>query len=284
VNPDLKADLHTHTSASDGAFDVQAVVDKLYARGIAIFSITDHDTVASVPAAMEAARAANMECIPGIEMSVWLEQTDIHVLGYFFDHASAQITEYSEMRGKERLKRAERIVEKLNALHMPITIDEVKRQTHGSVIGRPHIAAALVAGGHVATYAESFVKYIGNTAPAYEPLRRFQFTEALELMHSLGGVAVIAHPAVVSEEVLMKAIDAGVDGIETVHPSSSQSQTALFRSIASEYFLLETGGSDFHGGPRYDEFSLGKYWIPAAGVEKIRRFAQLQTKSPDGAQ
>ena len=274
-----KADLHTHTTSSDGMFEVTAVVEKLRKGGISIFSITDHDTVASVPAAIEAGRAANMECIPGIEMSTWIDQTDMHVLGYFFDHTSAVMQEYAGIRRNERRSRAEKMVEKLNAMHIPVRMEDIERQANGAAIGRPHISAALLAGKHVSTYAEAFAKYIGNASPAYEPLRHFRLEEAVELMHSLGGVAVIAHPAIVNDEVLLHAINAGVDGIETVHPSSSPSQSEMFRSIASEYFLLETGGSDFHGGARNDESSLGKYWISSERVEKLRNHARMQSSA-----
>jgi len=274
---EIKADLHTHTTASDGAFDAATLVGKLHDANISIFSVTDHDTVGSIPAAMGAARELQMECIPGIEMNTWLDESDVHILGYFFDYTAPAMMEYTARCKRERLKRAEKMIEKLNALHIPLTMEEVLRQSNGAVVGRPHIAAALLAGKYTSVFAEAFYKYIGNSGPAYEPLRHFSFPEALTLMHSLGGIAVIAHPAIISEETLLQAINAGADGIEVTHPSSSTSQSNMYRSIASEYFLIETGGSDFHGGARNDLPNLGKYWIPGERVEKIRNFARLHS-------
>jgi predicted metal-dependent phosphoesterase TrpH len=271
-----KADLHTHTICSDGALDTNTLVEKIHAAGISIFSVTDHDTVDALPEAINAAKALDMECIPGIEMSTKLGNIDVHLLGYFFNHTSPVMKEYTETSKSQRIKRAERIVGKLNAMNLTITIDDVIKQAKGPVIGRPHIAAAMIANKCVATFSEAFQKYIGNGCPAYEPLNYLTFQEAVELLHSLGGVAVIAHPAVLSEELLLQAINGGADGIETIHPSSNNAQTETFRSIASEYFLLETGGSDFHGGTRNDLSNLGKYWIPAERVEKIRSSSKLQ--------
>ncbi|HZV12196.1 MAG TPA: PHP domain-containing protein [Candidatus Kapabacteria bacterium] len=268
--------MHTHTICSDGALDTKALVDKIHAAGISIFSVTDHDTVEAVPAAMEAAKALGMECIPGIEMSTKLGNIDVHLLGYFFNHTSPAMKEYTENSKSQRIRRAERMIGKLNALNLTITMDDVMKQAKGPVIGRPHIAAAMIANKCVVTFSEAFQKYIGNGGPAYEPLNYLTFSEAVELLHSLGGIAVIAHPAVLSEEILLQAINGGADGIETIHPSSNAAQTETFRSIASEYFLLETGGSDFHGGARNDLANLGKYWIPVERVEKIRTSLNLQ--------
>lgn len=271
-----KADLHTHTLFSDGALDAQTLVTRVHDAGISIFSVTDHDTVDALPAAAETAKAFGMECITGIEMSTRMGNIDVHLLGYFFDHTSPLMKEYTEKCKRERMVRAAKIVEKLNALKLSITVADVVKQAKGSVIGRPHIAAAMIANNCVATFTEAFQKYIGNNCPAYEPLNYLTFPEGVELLHSLGGIAVIAHPAVLNEEILLQALQGGADGIETTHPSASAAQTESFRSIASEYFLLETGGSDFHGGTRNDGSNLGKYWISAERVEKLRNSARLQ--------
>ncbi|HET7152351.1 MAG TPA: PHP domain-containing protein [Candidatus Kapabacteria bacterium] len=271
-----KADLHTHTLYSDGALDTKTLVDKINAAGISMFSVTDHDTIDALPEAIEYSKTLGMECITGIEMSTKMGAIDVHLLGYFFDHNAPAIKEYATVSKAGRIKRAEKIVAKLNGLGLTITMDDVTQRAKGSVIGRPHIAAAMIANKCVTNFAEAFQKYIGNDGPAYEPLNYLSFSEAVELLHSIGGIAVIAHPAILSEDVLYKAVNDGADGIETIHPSANTTQTETFKNIASEYFLLETGGSDFHGGTRNDLPNLGKYWIPVERVEKIRSSLKLQ--------
>lgn len=265
-----KADLHMHTTSSDGAFSAPDVVRMAHAAGLSTISITDHDTVDAVPEAIAAAKELGMTCIPGIELTAICGGVDIHILGYFFDHTSKVLHEFIDRACIKRTERAQKIIAKLNALGVALTMSDVMKRALGAAIGRPHIAGALIDRGFVPNYQKAFHLYLADNGPAYEHIDTLTLAEAVELLHNLGGIAVIAHPAVLKEEILKEAIEAGVDGIEVIHPSSFPNKVELFRSIATEYFLVQTGGSDFHGGVRNDNQNLGRYFVGEEYVTKMK--------------
>jgi predicted metal-dependent phosphoesterase TrpH len=213
-----------------------------------------------------------IEVIAGTELSASYGNYDIHILGYFFDHTNEEFQAYLELFRRERLKRAERMVEKLNGLNIPITLDAVLEQAGTGSVGRPHIASALLEEGLTETYQEAFFKYIGFGKPAYEQKFQVSPREAIEVIASAGGISFIAHPGnSLEEKVLLDLIKQGIDGIEVVHPSHSPERMAYYKGIAQEYFLLASGGSDFHGGRRNDADIFGKYVISDEDVEMMRR-------------
>jgi hypothetical protein len=240
-----------------------------------MFSLTDHDSVAGLNDAERISAEAGIGFVPGIELSSTSQHDgiDVHMLGYFIDFRSPALVEYLEYFKIERVKRAERIVVKLNKLGLPLTMDAVLESAGCGVVARPHVANALVRAGLVGSYSIAFQKYLGDTGPAFEAKWKFPIPEAIELIHHAGGISVAAHPGLLSEEVLRETIEAGIDGIEVIHPSHSPAQREDFQAIANEYFLESTGGSDFHGGPRSDEWSLGRFTIPDAQVETLRAHA-----------
>ncbi len=273
---DSKVDLHVHTMCSDGAHSTSEVVGMLYQQGVRVFSITDHDTVDAIPDALREAAGRGMTCIPGIELSTRHGKSDVHMLGYFFDYTSSVLQEYIDRTCVKRLERAERMVRKLNGLGVGITMSDVMKRASGAVIARPHLAGALIDRGYVGTYARAFQVYLSDNGPAFEPIDTISVREGTELLHALGGIAVIAHPAILPDDVLREAIDAGADGIEVVHPSNTAAREELYRSIASEFFLVQTGGSDFHGGTRNDGANLGRYFVTEEYVEKMKSALQYR--------
>jgi len=267
-----RADLHMHTTYSDGTLSTHDLLHRAKQAGLSIISITDHDNASAIDEALPLAAELGLEVIPGVELSATIGDQDIHILGYFFDHKNSRIEEYLSFFRIERVRRAERIVEKLNDLKIPLRLESVLDQAGPGSVGRPHIANALVEEGLTETYHEAFAKYIGFGRPAYE--RKYQVSpkEAIELISSASGLSFVAHPGSnVDEKVLVELIQEGVDGIEVIHPSHSPERVAYYNGIVSEYFLLACGGSDFHGGKRNDYEVFGKYFISDEQVEMMRR-------------
>ena len=162
------------------------------------------------------------------------------------------------------------MVEKLNELGVDITFDDVLKQSHGTVVGRPHVAKAIFQRGATNTYEEAFVKYIGNNGPAYVPKVHFTPQRAVELIHQADGLAVLAHPGIGDKDkYLDMLIGFGLDGVEAYHPSHQQSQVDRYRHLADRHRLLVTGGSDFHGlNARYD--AVGSQRVPYECLEKLK--------------
>ena len=263
--------MHMHTTHSDGIFSPYELITKCKQHNLSVISITDHDSVAAFPDAIEYGKEFGVEVIPGVELSALVDDRDVHILGYFLDYTNKRLLEYLEFFRQERVKRAERIVAKLNNINVPLTIESVlERAGHGAV-GRPHIASAMVGEGYIETYNQAFEKFIGNGGPAFE--KKFQLTlkDAIQLISSSGGLSFLAHPGrFTTEELLHQTIRSGLDGIEVVHPSHQPSLTSYYRGVANEYFLLESGGSDFHGGKKNDDEVLGNFYIDESRVNMMK--------------
>src|SRR4030065_858630 len=265
-----KTDLHMHSYYSDGYHSPEKVIEKAKSHGIQILSITDHDSVNGISEATEYAEKFGIEVIPGVEISTDIRDTEVHILGYFVDAKNKDLEHYLNFFREERYKRAIRMVKKLNILDLDITLDDVLVFAKDSAIGRPHIAQALLAKGQVKSFFEAFYKYIGNHAPAYERKVHLSPQSAFKIINDAGGLSFIAHPGNMPEILIKELIDAGVDGIEVIHPSHSPEQVKFYRGIVIEYFLLESGGSDFHGGKREDDENLGKYYTSPKVVDTMR--------------
>lgn len=267
-----RADLHIHTNRSDGQYSVEELIKLAKAANLDIISITDHDTTAAIKEAIEIGKIYGIEVIPGLEISSDFLDNEIHILAYFFDVNSQELEEYLNFFRTERYRRAVRIINKLNSIGQSITIEDVLEVAGNSSIGRPHIAKAMVSKNLVSNYYEAFNKFIGNGCVAYEKKVHLSPQSACKIISDAGGLSFIAHPNNMSEELIKILIESGIDGIEVIHPSHSTNRTEYFRGIANEYFLLESGGSDFHGGDRNDDSNLGKYYISGVKVDSMRNY------------
>lgn len=257
-----------HTTHSDGTLSVESLLRAARRAGLSVVSITDHDSVDGLPAARRTARGLGMTLVPGVELSTNLEGMEVHLLAYAFDAGNADLAGYLAGCRRERRSRAERIVEKLHALNVPVQLETVLRKAgHGS-IGRPHIAHALVEEGHTGTFTEAFARYLATGRPAYEGKRFPEPAEAVALVRAAGGVCCIAHPADMDPEAIRLLLRAGVEGIEVVHPSHTTVHTERYTRLARERGLLATGGSDFHAG-KDARRTLGKYTIAAEQVQRL---------------
>jgi predicted metal-dependent phosphoesterase TrpH len=267
------ADLHLHSNRSDGACSPKELVDKAVSRGLKAIAIVDHDEVSALDEAIPYGQERGLEVIPGVELSVSYQQFDLHMLAYCFDSNNPQLASYLNLFQKERVKRAQRMVEILAKFGMPISFDTVLQKAGPGSIGRPHIADVLVEEGHVFSIQEAFDKYIGNGKPAYVAKYKIDVDTTLRLVTSAGGVCSIAHPGIdVNDEILAMLIKVGLPAIETIHPKHNEHQTRHFSEMAKRNGLLETGGSDYHGGNRGDGV-LGKYKVPYEVVDKLKEMA-----------
>ncbi|NQU46777.1 MAG: PHP domain-containing protein [Chlorobium sp.] len=266
-----KADLHIHTKCSDGICSPEEIVEKAAAAGLKAISITDHDSVAGIDKAKPSAIAKGIELIPGAEMSSAYKGYDIHVLGYFFDYEQSDLKQYLDHCRLQRTERAERMVGKLAKMGVKIGIEQIILKAQNGSVGRPHIAAVLQDGGYVKSFSEAFSRYLGAHSPAYVKSIETHPAEVIKLINEASGLSFLAHPAQsVSDEILKQLITFGLDGIEIVHPSHDSYKQNYYREIANEYFLLFSGGSDFHGLKDRDDEIFGKVTIPMDWVTKMK--------------
>jgi predicted metal-dependent phosphoesterase TrpH len=260
----IKADLHTHTHYSDGVHSPEELILKVKEAGISCLAITDHDNVDSIEEAIELGKEHGVDIIPGAEISSDHKEKETHILAYFIDYKNEELLEHLKNVRRERMMRAEKIVKRLNEMEIPVQLSQVLKHVKGNAsIGRPHIAIALVENNFIDNYYEVFNNYIGDDKPAYVKKPNISSFEAIKLINRSGGLSFIAHPGknMRDSSSLFELIEGGVDGIEVVHPSHNEFDIDYFRNIASQYFLLESGGSDFHGGKINDASLLGRYFI-----------------------
>lgn len=241
-------DLHTHSTASDGARAPADVARAAAAAGLAAFALTDHDTIGGLADARAAAAQAGIGFVPGIELSAVESDTETHILGLHLSDVAELEERLVELR-EMRIRRAIRIVERLNALGVGLTMDAVLRESAGGAVGRPHVARALIAAGVVGDFREAFERYLGNGRAAYVPKDQLSIAEAIGLIHRAGGLAVLAHPGGgCARDRLAALAAAGLDGLEVLHPSHSWDDARRLDASATEFGLVRSGGSDWHGG------------------------------------
>ncbi|GAC57969.1 hypothetical protein GOHSU_28_00230 [Gordonia hirsuta DSM 44140 = NBRC 16056] len=251
------ADLHVHTSWSDGTDSVAELFAAAADAGLTTLGITDHDTAAHWDEAAELV-PPGMRVLPGTEFSTKHPGPDgtlvsVHLLGYLFDrHDPAIVAEWERMR-TERAGRGARIVENLIAAGLPITLERVEEIAGNSAIGRPHIGRALVEAGVVGSVGEAFTELLNEKGPYYASLRALPLTEGIAMVTAAGGVPVIAHPraraaaTVLTRQVLESMVPLGLAGLEVEHPDHDAAARTELAGIASDLGLLQTGSSDYHG-------------------------------------
>jgi hypothetical protein len=266
-------DLHMHTTASDGRCTPEELVQQAHDKGIRTMAVTDHDTMASVARAIEAAAALGMTCIPGIEITSVHGGKDVHVLAYFLPELSAELADLLAEQRRNRTQRAHTIAERLAAAGAPIDVDALMQAGEalgGKSLARPQIAQALIAAGHVATVAEAFEKYLAEDGPAYVPHRGASPAEVVSLIVKAGGIASMAHPGYTrKDEVIPELVAAGLMAIEAYHSSHDEETTRRYLGIAAEHGLAVSGGSDYHGvGTRRSEF-FGVTNLPAPAFDAL---------------
>lgn len=273
-------DMHVHTTASDGQFQPAEIVrmaDKLGLSGVAI---TDHDTIAGVAEAQTAALEQGIKLLPGIEISTVAEGKQIHVLGYFTNNEDKQWLERISKLGATREQRNELLIERLNELGIPITMEEVIAVSgdKGS-IGRPHFAQVLITRGVVESKQQAFDEYLGENGKAFVITMRIHPTDAFQWIKEAGGVAVLAHPGIYDDDELVeRLLAAGPDGVEINHSDHTPDQVKLYSELAVKYNLITTAGSDFHGYYEHGESFHGSLGSVAKSMDTYEKIYALQLK------
>ena len=266
-----RIDLHTHSVFSDGTLTPEALVARAVDRHLAALAVTDHDTLEGVERARDAAAGA-LELVTGIELSSALDGMDLHILGYYVDPEDSRLRDRLLRFREDRRRRALAIVERLAAVGAPVDPEGVLRRAGPGVVGRPHVAEALVEAGHVESLDQAFRRFLGPQGVAFVPRPAFTPREAIELIHAADGVSVLAHPgALLSDEVVERLVDAGLRGIEVWHPQHSPTTVRRYRALATRLGLVETGGSDFHSLQRGSD--LGDVPVPITVLGPLKQAA-----------
>lgn len=243
-------DLHVHSTVSDGLLSPEEVVEAAFQSDLKGFSLTDHDTLGGIKLARDylAERKWPLVFVPGIELNTDFQESETHILGYFIHYEDEKLGKRLRQIWSARYERAMKMVERLRIMGLNISFEQVQRIARGDLIGRPHIAKALLEKGYVFSIKEAFQKYIGRGKPAYVPRYKFTPEEAIALIKDAGGVSVLAHPGLVREQdAIPQIIEMGIEGIEVYYPEHSEEQIAEYIALARRKGLLITGGSDFHG-------------------------------------
>lgn len=257
-------DLHCHSTASDGTLSPSEVVKLAASQGLSGLALTDHDTSDGLAEAAAEAQRQGIDFIPGIELSCAIDPpATMHLLGYGIDPTRPVFKEMVTTLLSGRDSRNPKIIARLNELNVAITMDEVRQEAGGNVIGRPHIAAILVRKGYVSSIKNAFDKYLAPGGLAWFDKERLTYSQAIELVHQAGGIVVLAHPIQLRttndaqlQQIVKNLVDAGLSGIEVLHSDQDEKWTEKLTALAKQYNLLTTGGSDFHGSNKKD-ISLG---------------------------
>ena len=266
----MRLDLHLHSTASDGSWSPEAVVRGAAAGGLDVIALTDHDTIAGYAAAAAVGEQVDVHVLPGIEISSTHDGRDVHILGYFVDPAAEQLVEYSDRASGRREERMREILDRLADEGIDVAIDAVEEEAGPDrvVLGRPHLAKALVTGGHATSVPDAFDRLIGDDSPAFVPTHLLQPAEAVELVLASGGVPVWAHPpGDMIDGLLPPLVEAGLRGLEVYRPRHRRSEVLRYENICRTAGLLMSGGSDWHGpdaGP-----ALGDFYVTADEVERL---------------
>jgi predicted metal-dependent phosphoesterase TrpH len=271
-------DLHTHSLISDGTDTPAELVANAAAAGLSVVALTDHDTFDGLPEAMAAGERLGIEVVPGLELSCSREHQSVHLLAYGADPADPALAEEMELVRDGRTGRLRPVLVKLAELGVPVSEEEVLAFVGSSPsVGRPHIADALVAAGHVKDRKEAFDRFLADGGPAHVARYAIDIGRGVDLVHGAGGVAVIAHPWGRGREQLLPppiltdlVTEHGLDGIEVDHQDHDAAARAGLRQLAERLGVLATGSSDYHGTGKVDH-DLG------VNTTDPQTYAQLRT-------
>lgn len=274
-------DLHTHTTASDGRCTPADLVSRAHERGVTTLSVTDHDTVAGCAAAARACDAAGIIFVPGIEITGIADGTDVHILGYFMNTASAALEAFLAEQRVRRIDRVREIVARLAAHGIALDGEAIVRpavENPASAVGRPAVARALIEARIVADTREAFDAWLSRGRPGFVPRMGPTPAQVFDQVHRAGGIVSLAHPGLLARDGwIPEFVQADLDAIEVYHSKHDATATARYLGIARQHRLLMSGGSDFHGDDAHGPSGPGAVTLPkdafdalAAGVRRWR--------------
>ncbi|HXO23635.1 MAG TPA: PHP domain-containing protein [Streptosporangiaceae bacterium] len=268
----MRADLHVHSNASDGTDPPAEVMTRAARAGLDVVALTDHDTVAGHAQARQALPAP-LILVPGMELSCRLDDTSLHLLAYLFDPDDPDLAAETARIRDDRVLRARAMVDRLIALGVPITWDDVAAIAGSGVVGRPHIAQAMAASGAIASPDQAFTRdWIADGGRAYVDRYALESARAIGLVRAAGGVAVVAHPRanrdlLVTDEQIAGLAAAGLAGVEVFHPDQPEDEQASLLSLTRDLGLIATGGSDDHG--RLTGHRIGSHTAAPGAYESL---------------
>lgn len=257
-------DLHIHTNYSDGLLSPEEVIDLAIEKNLDGIAITDHDTVDGIETAIKynSSLGKKLHIIPGIEFGSIENNGEVHILGYFIDYKSSEILDLSKELKKNRFRRSLKIVERLNHIGLDISMEDIDPLASEEIISRSHIAMALVQKNYVKDIDDAFNLYLNRGQIAYVEKLAPDIKTTINIIHRLGGIAVLAHPGLIKNKTIIKrCIDYNIDGIEAIHSKHSSNDVKYLLNIAKENNLIITGGSDCHGRIINGKYLMGKYYI-----------------------
>ena len=273
-------DLHVHSNASDGTYTPTEVILTAKQAGLSAIALTDHDTVAGIKEAKEAAKVQNIELIVGSEFSCHYQNTEIHILGFFLNETNEELLTNFHVLVENRKKRNLSMIEKFNLAGIPITLEMLYANNPNTVITRAHFARALLELGVVSSKDQAFQKYLNSNCPFYVPRPKLDPKEIIGVIKRAGGMAFLAHPMLYHlgyqqvSSMLDSLIEYGLEGVEVYHSSNHALESSHLKSMALSKNLLISGGSDFHGSNKPD-IAIGKgrgnLFIPYEWLEHMKQ-------------
>jgi predicted metal-dependent phosphoesterase TrpH len=276
----VKADLHLHTTASDGRLEPKELVSLAVKVGLDVIAITDHDTIDGIAPALAAAKTfSSVKVIPGVEINTDVPDGEVHILGYFIDYTDRKLAAGLQRLRDSRLGRAQQMIAKLGKLGIKIEWQRVSELAQGGSVCRPHIAQALFEKGYVASEKEAFDRYIGHAGPAYVERYKLLPVEAVKLIIDAQGLPVLAHPAGISDlnKLVPELKDIGLVGIEVYYKDYTSDVISGLLKIAKQYTLVPTGGTDYHAFGDSSEVMIGGALAPSQSVDKLFAIASKNT-------
>lgn len=260
-------DLHAHSSASDGALRPAAVVRAAADAGLAAIALTDHDTLAGIPEAERAASERGIRLVSGVELSAHDGELEVHVLALHVQDLTTIGGRLERFR-EQRVARAASMVQRLAALGIPVTMEDVLSEAGAGAVGRPHVARAMLRRGAVTDFRDAFERYLAAGRPCYVEKPRLAVADAIAIAHSAGALAIWAHPGRDgTRERVARLAAAGLDGVEVRHPGHSFADIDRLRGFTTELDLVPSGGSDWHGATTGYRV-LGSMHVPGAWLER----------------
>lgn len=265
-------DLHTHSTASDGALNPRALVDLAVEQKLSVLALTDHDSTAGVAEAATRAAVSGLEFIAGVELSTRVVEGEVHILGYYVDPENRELGDELTRFRQAREERAATMVERLGEIGAAIDLARVHELAAGGTIGRPHVARALIEAGHARSVDDAFARFLVRGRAGYVERYRLRPAEAVALLRRSGAVPVLAHPHSVAElnQLLPELVRAGLRGLECYYGDYEDTRRDRLLSTAARFQLIPTGGTDFHGGAALHRRPLGSVRVPPASVAALR--------------
>jgi predicted metal-dependent phosphoesterase TrpH len=264
------ADLHLHTSFSDGTFTPEELAAQGRKHDLTAMSLTDHDTVEGCARMAAACEAEGIEFISGTELTAELHGNELHLLGYGIDVENRKFLAETQRYQQVRQNRIREMVERLNQLNVPLRAETVFELANCRSPGRPHVARALVQEGFCARLDAAFERFLKVGRPAWVPKFKVSALDAIELIHQAGGAAVMAHPGLNrTDEIIPEMVAGGLDGLECFHSKHGSGTTKHYQQMAASHGLLVTGGSDCHGQSKGKPL-IGSVKIPYHYIEKLK--------------